>query len=274
MTPTTQSYQSMPGTIGAVLELDDLARLSDSPAALRGLREVLDQRLVVRIVSGKPVAAAALAAVALSLGEPARRGGPRMIPDYDFIEDFSAEAKHDDGRTRVPAFIETLHYDVFANGPAAYGVLHTRSVPAAAPMRFVDMRAVYAALPAATRDKLVGTTAPHYAPAAEAGAPYLRSEHPVAARHAGSAVAVLVLSNLRDTPLCGLPDAEGRALSTQLWQAVEASPARYQSVMRSNDVYVWDNIATVHDNPAFARSQARSIWFLNIERSGEIEALS
>jgi alpha-ketoglutarate-dependent taurine dioxygenase len=268
MNSATLNHRPEPGPIGTLLELDDLAELARAPGALDALRSALDERLVIRIVAQKPIDPAGIAFLTRALGEPALRGGPRMLPDYDFIQDFSAKAKHDDGRPRVPAFIERLHYDVFDNGPAAYGILHTRAVVDTAPMRFVDMRAVYAALPEAIRSMLTAVTAAHFS-----RDPSMRSMHPLAARHPRTGAAMLLLPNLRDSRLDGLPEVEGRALCAELWRLVEASPARYESVMRSNELYVWDNIATVHDNPAFPRNAERVIWFLNVARQDEIAAL-
>ena len=65
---------------------------------------------------------------------------------YVELRSFSAEARPDDGRPRIRAFIESLHGDVMANGPAAYGVHYSPLAPPTVPMHFVDMRAAYEAL--------------------------------------------------------------------------------------------------------------------------------
>jgi alpha-ketoglutarate-dependent taurine dioxygenase len=268
MNSATLNYRPAPGPIGTLLELDDLAELARAPGALDALRSALDERLVVRVVAQKPIEPEGIAFLTRALGEPALRGGPKMLPDYDFIQDFSVKAKHDDGRPRVPRFIESLHYDVSANGPVAYGILHTRVVVDTAPMRFVDMRAVYAALPDATRSMLTGVSAAY-----RSRDPSTRAMQPLAARHPRTGAALLLLPNLRDTRLDGLPEVEGRALCAKLWHMVEASSARYESVMRSNELYLWDNIAAVHDNPAFPRNAERVIWFLNVARQAELAVL-
>jgi hypothetical protein len=36
---------------------------------------------------------------------------------------------------------------------------------------------------------------------------------------------------------------------------------------------IWDNLACVHDNPAFPRDQARQTWFLNVLNDRPIEPL-
>jgi alpha-ketoglutarate-dependent taurine dioxygenase len=49
-----------------------------------------------------------------------------------------------------------------------------------------------------------------------------------------------------------------------LWATVETSPACYEHVLESGDLVIWDNIASVHDNPALPRDKDRVIWFLTI----------
>jgi len=269
-----QAYRDNETSIGAELELDDFAALANDPSALRELQATLDRRAVVRIASAAPIRAESIERLTRQLGEPAVRGAPSALPDYDFIQDFSSIAKHDDGRQRTPGFIESLHYDVFANGPAAYAVQVLHLAPPTVPMRFVDMRAVYTSLPDAIKTRLTHVRALHASRPPLDGSRAPVSRHPVAAKHPRTVTPILLLSNKRDSKLEGLPEDEGRALHAELWRIVETFGVRYESVMASNEIYVWDNIACVHDNPAFPRSQERRSWFFNILREGEIEALA
>ena len=49
-----------------------------------------------------------------------------------------------------------------------------------------------------------------------------------------------------------------------LWKRIETSPIDYAIPLRDRTLVVWDNIACVHDNPAFPRDRERAIWFLNV----------
>jgi alpha-ketoglutarate-dependent taurine dioxygenase len=44
--------------------------------------------------------------------------------------------------------------------------------------------------------------------------------------------------------------------------------------MHSNMLIVWDNIASLHDNPAFPRNQERSTWFFNVVNPRGLEPLT
>ncbi|WP_227699756.1 TauD/TfdA family dioxygenase, partial [Raoultella ornithinolytica] len=57
----------------------------------------------------------------------------------------------------------------------------------------------------------------------------------------------LFLSVRRDARIPGMAASESRALLTGLWDLVEASPHRWRSLVRGNDIFIWDNIGTVHD---------------------------
>jgi alpha-ketoglutarate-dependent taurine dioxygenase len=83
-----------------------------------------------------------------------------------------------------------------------------------------------------------------------------------------------LLPNRRDSRLEGLADDEGSALTMEVWQMAETSPARFEIAMHSNMLIVWDNIASLHDNPAFPRNQERSTWFFNIVNPRGIEPLT
>ena len=151
----TISFHDVDGPLGSHVEPRSLLDVSRDPAAMAGLRDALDRRVVVHMLLAEPARTEEIEAVVAMLGEPETRGrGPMMVPGSDMLVNFSAKARSDDGRPRTRAFIENLHCDVMANGPAAYGVHYSPVAPPTVPMRFVDMRAAYAALPRELRNKL------------------------------------------------------------------------------------------------------------------------
>ena len=69
----------------------------------------------------------------------------------------------------------------------------------------------------------------------------------------------------------GMDAAESSALTTALWTQLETLPAQYQVPLRDRTLVIWDNIACVHDNPAFPRDRDRETWFLNVLNERPIE---
>jgi taurine dioxygenase len=259
---------------GARWRVADLAALAGDPDALEGLRSLLDERLVVEIGLETPAKPENFVALQHFLGEPEyRRSGPMIVPGTDFLVDFSTEGKPDDGRPRAPAFIESLHYDTMANGPAAYGVHCSRLGQSAAPMRFVDMRAVYNDLSEATRAKLRGARTRHTA--RQRPPPELTpwSMQPLVIAHPRTGAPLLLLPNRRDSRIEGLEDPEGIALISALWEDVGSRPGVEINLM-PHTLVVWDNIACVHTNPAFPRDKDHSVWFFNVVNNGPIAALT
>jgi hypothetical protein len=271
----TVSYQDADGPLGAYLELRSLSNLISDPVAMSSLREALDRRVVVHVQLTEPARVAEIEAVVAMFGEPETRGrGPMMVPGSDILVNFSAKARPDDGRPRKRAFIESLHSDAMANGPAAYGVHYSPLAPPTVPMRFVDMRAAYAALPEALRDKLAPLRARHDARARTDGTATPWTMQPLIAKHPRTGRPLLLLPNRRDSRLEGMDAAESSALTTALWQEIESQPADYEVPLRDRTLVIWDNIACVHDNPAFPRDRDRETWFLNVLNDRAIEPLS
>jgi alpha-ketoglutarate-dependent taurine dioxygenase len=184
---------------------------------------------------------------------------------------FAAKARPDDGRPRKPAFIESLHRDVMANGPAAYGVHYSPLAPPTVPMRFVDMRAAYAALPEALRSQLARLRARHDARARLDGTPTPWTMQPLIVKHPRTGQPVLLLPNRRDSRLEGMDAAESSALTAMLWQQVESQAPHCEVPLRDRTLVLWDNIACVHDNPAFPRDRDRETWFLNVLHDRPLE---
>src|SRR5262245_32311892 len=252
MAPMTTWFRDVDGPLGAYAELPGLAGLSRDAAALASLRAVLDRRVVVHMQLGEPARIEEIEAIVATLGEPEFRGrSPMMVPGSEMLVNFSAKARPDDGRPRTPAFIESLHRDVMANGPAAYGVHYSQLAPPTVPMRFVDMRVAYDALPLELRSTLAPLRARHDARARMDGTPTPWTMQPLLAKHPRTGQPVLLLPNRRDSRLEGMDAAEASALTTELWKQLETLPARYQVPLRDRTLVIWDNIACVHDNPSF-----------------------
>ncbi|CAA9262083.1 MAG: Alpha-ketoglutarate-dependent taurine dioxygenase [uncultured Acidimicrobiales bacterium] len=277
MTITAESYRlHLPeGSVGAEVYADDLAALTADEGFCDKVQHLLGERGVVRVVSARPVTVEAVVAISHHLGYPKGpyEPGDKIVPGSGFIRDLGATAKGDDGRPRTPSYIETLHYDTAGSRPAAYSVLHSRDVPPpTAAQAWVDMRALYASLPAdlsalvTGRRALHGLLPPPNAPldAAPAFDGEKASRRPLVVAHWRTGEPVLYLPKHPDSTIEGLPEDEGRAVLADLWARAVASTARYEAEMRSNDLVIWDNLTTVHTNPAYARDRDRQVWFFVI----------
>ena len=88
--------------------------------------------------------------------------------------------------------------------------------------------------------------------------------HPLVVRNPNTGEPTLYLSVRRDAKIPGMDAGESLKLLTELWDIVEASPHRWRSLVRGNDILIWDNIGTVHDRPPFSAREPREVWFANL----------
>ena len=265
MRETNLRYEPHASTIGAALDLESLEVLTANPLALAGLLTMLDERGVVCIRTEQALEPGQLAAIERYFGTSATRGTCQpLVPGTDFLGDFSIGPKFDDGRPRRVAPTDFIHIDTMPNGPAAYGVHATLAGTSVAPMRFADMRAVYAGLAEAQKARIAGLRARHSVPELDDGTPAPWTMQPLAARHPRSGAALLLLPNRYRSWVEGLPDQEAADLIGQLWRITDAAPGCLELHLRPNTLIIWDNITCTHTNPGFARSLGRVVWFFNI----------
>ena len=271
MTDTAMTVRLRPG---ARLEIADPDRWVDDPQALTQFRELVDERLAVHVTLGRPISPAALAALGIALGQPTgpyadRPGG---LPGFGFISDLVEGPRAADTPERVPAWIEDLHFD----GDAAYTVqasLHGEPLSA---NRFVDMAAVYAELPNDMKRTVTGRMALH-GPLPPTNRPLAEARpldatrarrRPLVVRHPRTGRAVLRPPKHPQAYVEGLPEEEGRALVTELWDRARASPSSFEARLEPGQMLVWDNLGAAHTNPAFTERLGRRSWFFNLPGEG------
>jgi len=284
MTITAPDYRVRPSEtgVGLVLETADLAPLTADPAFLDDVQAWMDRRYVLHIRAERPLTPAAIEALAHRLGMAKGpyegRRGP--LKGFEFIGDFSAKGREDDGRARTPTFIESLHYDTYGSQPEAYAFSHTRLVPKGAPQLFVDMRAVYRDLPADLKSLVTGRNALHGKTPLPSqplsAAPKFEREkasiRPLVLAHWRTGEPLLFLPNHPGSIVDGLAETEGRELLHHLWDRTQRSSHRYISPMRSNDLVIWDNIGVTHTNPAYERGSDRTVWFFTVPSPHSLRA--
>jgi alpha-ketoglutarate-dependent taurine dioxygenase len=175
---------------------------------------------------------------------------------------------------RRPGLFETFHTDdTYTEHPAAATVLHARELPPSGggPTCFLDMRAAYALLDAATRTRLEGLRVAYahnndgaFPPRRAARGPadaLVAVSHPLVLIHPRAGTRALYLDLDRATHIEGLPIAEGRRLLQELQDHAEAHAPTCQHDWREHDVLVWDNASVQHKAGGnFRLGEPRLFW--------------
>lgn len=262
---------------GAVIAHDDVDALVAQPGFTDALAGLLAKHLVVRI-DAPPFEAKSLAAIATRLGPPSVNKGPRL-PGFDSIIQFESAGKVDVDPQKDRDAAQIMHHDSAGlTEPPAYAIVNTKTQPREPAWHsWIDMQAVYRDLPAAMKQRIDGLRCihPSYPEVVSAGVHRdlkdlpadVRDKgpaHPLVVRNPHTGAPSLFLSVRRDARIPGMAASESRALLTGLWDLVEASPHRWRSLVRGNDIFIWDNIGTVHDRPPFSAREARKVWFANL----------
>jgi alpha-ketoglutarate-dependent taurine dioxygenase len=266
-----------PGGFGAVIEHPDVDALVAQPGFIDALVALLAKHLVVRI-DAPPYEAKSLAAVAARLGPPSVNKGPRLA-GYDSIIHFNTPGKADADPQRDRDIAQVLHIDSAGLAePPAYAIVNTKSKPSQPAWHsWVNTQAVYRDLPAAMKARINGLRCihPSYPELVSVGVQRdlkaLPAEvrekgvsHPLVVRNPNTGEPALYLSVRRDAKIEGMDAAESLKLLTELWDIVEASQHRWRSLVRGNDILIWDNLGTVHDRPPFTSREPREVWFANL----------
>jgi taurine dioxygenase len=175
---------------------------------------------------------------------------------------------------RRPGLFETYHCDdTYTAEPAIATVLHARELPPSGggPTHFIDMRAAYQQLDAATREQISGLRV-RYAYNNEGAFPTRRSAHgpadvleevchPLVRTHPSAGTRSLFLDLDRARHVEGLPIDEGRALLQQLQDHAEARAPHCQHDWVDHDVLVWDNASVQHKAGGnFELGEPRRFW--------------
>jgi alpha-ketoglutarate-dependent taurine dioxygenase len=208
-----------------------------------------------------------------------RYAEPRQIIDSGFVMTDELRAKlagvHfgglDDER---PGLFETWHVDdTYTEEPAAATVLHARELPPSGggPTCFMDMRAAYAALDPATRERIAKLRVVYahnnedaFPPRRAARGPadvLVDVAHPLVRTHPVAGTRSLFLDLDRAKHVDGMPIAEGRALLQELQDFAEAKAPRCEHTWRDHDVLVWDNASVQHKAGGnFKVGEPRRFW--------------
>lgn len=155
--------------------------------------------------------------------------------------------------------------------PPKASMLYALEVPpAGGNTGFVNMYAVYEALPPQLKRRLEGLSLKHDGTYNSGG--YLRqglsavddpltspgAVHPLVCTHPESGRRVLYLGRRRNAYITGLPLAESESLLDELWSYAEREEFTWYNQWRVGDLVLWDNRCTMHRRDPFD-SQARRV---------------
>lgn len=156
----------------------------------------------------------------------------------------------------------------FKRIPAKYSLLHAHSVtPEGGQTQFVDMRAVYEALPAAMQQKLEGLVAEHsiFCSRAKLGFTEFSAEERAALPpvpqmvvrvHGGTGRKGLYLAS-HASHIIGWPVPDGRMLIHELTEFATQPQFVHQHTWAVGDLVMWDNSCTMHRGRPYDEAKYR-----------------
>jgi len=196
-------------------------------------------------------------------------------PDGEIIDPYSPRARISKGN-------ELFHADSSFNDlPSKWSILRGVIVtPERGETETIDMRAVYDALPLATKDRLDGLEAQHnyFHSRRKAGAevdessnplaPYMRSVQPVVRASASGRKALFVGAHTER--ILGLDEAESKALLEELVAFATQRHFIYAHSWRQGDILIWDNRCTLHRGTTYDyRHHKRDMRRATVNEAGE-----
>jgi alpha-ketoglutarate-dependent taurine dioxygenase len=203
----------------------------------------------------------------------------RQVIDSGYVVPEEQRAKPSDTATGGlddlrPGLFETYHVDdTYTEEPASATVLHARALPPSGggPTCFIDMRAAYRLLDAATRREIDELSVVYhfnnddaFPPRRAARGPadaLIEVTHPLVRTHPLARSESLYLDLDRAKHVAGLPIGEGRALLRRLQDHAESLAPACHHDWREHDVLVWDNASVQHKAGGnFKLGEPRRFW--------------
>ena len=182
----------------------------------------------------------------------------REIFDISNLDENGTVLETQDARVAYRLGNQLWHTDSsFRQRSATWSMLHARVIPpTGGDTEFADTRAVYDALPDATKNKLEGLIAEHsiwhsrarlggYTPTEEERTLRPPARHPLVRRHPGSGRNALYLAS-HASHIIGTPLQEGQALLRELIEFATQPQFVYRHRWRIGDLVIWDNRCTMH----------------------------
>ncbi|MGE0387401.1 MAG: TauD/TfdA dioxygenase family protein [Gammaproteobacteria bacterium] len=267
--------------IGADVEGIELARAAGDRQVMHEIREALSRHLVLRIrrQALTPDEAVRFTEYFGPLMDVRRPSPPAVhVPGYPGIQVLSngldAQGRRlGDGNTSAQIWhSDSGQWEV----PPGVVLFYCRTTADPAPAtKFLNMIAVYAALPEHLKARIANLRARHHMYSQSVDVDVHRNgrslpreqraagmPHPLVRRHLWTGQPILFLPTRRDSIIDGLADDEARALLTELWDFADAAPCQWSTALVPDDVVIWDNAASVHCREGWPAQQTRAMWHL------------
>ena len=191
-------------------------------------------------------------------------------------------ADPDSPRAKISKGNELFHADSSFNDlPSKWSMLRGVVVtPEGGETETIDMRAVYNALPQATKERIAGLRAEHnyFHSRRKAGAavdessnplaPYMRAEHPVVRTSASGRPTLFVGAHTER--IVGMDEAESQSLIAELLVFATQPRFVYAHKWRQGDILIWDNRCTLHRGTEYDyRHHKRDMRRATVNEAGE-----
>jgi alpha-ketoglutarate-dependent 2,4-dichlorophenoxyacetate dioxygenase len=217
-------------------------------------------------------------------GNKPHNGGRVAFGLYDVsnLNPDGSIADADSPRAKIAKGNELFHADSSFNDlPSKWSMLRGVIVtPEGGETETIDMRAVYEALPEATKERIAGVRARHnyFHSRRKAGAqvddatnplaPYMRAEHPLVRPSASGRPTLFVGAHTE--AIVGLDEAESTALIEELLAFATQPRFIYAHKWRQGDILIWDNRCTLHRGTQYDyRRYKRDMRRATINEAGE-----
>lgn len=263
----------------------DMRRPAD-PATVAEVVALMDRYAVCAVGHDRPLANNEQIAFSLLLGPMDRGKSPKIagtgiriphneIVDQSNLDQDGAIYAEGDRRLLFKRANRLWHTDMsFRQVRATYSLLAAHVVPPeGGNTEFIDMRAVYDALPVAMKTRLEGLVAEHsywYSRKLGGGPEPTETErvsrppahHPVVETCARTGRRSLYIAS-HVSGILGWPEGEARALIDELMAFATRPEFVYSHEWRVGDVVIWDNLTTLHratpfDDTRYKRDMRRA----------------
>ncbi len=199
-----------------------------------------------------------------------------LAPEIGVVSSEAADV-HGDGK-RLPQGTAWHTDHSFVARPPNATILYAVALPDhGGNTSFCDMRAAYASLPAATKNRIDGLRARHVYESSRTPKPMFKRSaeeiaatpdvvHPLVRTYPPTGEKALYLSTTRLEQIEGMAHTESDALIDELMAHATQPRFEYHHVWRMGDMVVWDNRCSMHHaNDDYPRGQKRLLHRLLIE---------
>ena len=267
-----------PGAVATGLDL----RVAADESTAAALRRAFDEHSIL-CIRGQHLSAEQLLSVATVFGTPKMQiNEQQAFPQVPQIALLSSDSVDVHGTRKRVIAGTTWHTDhSFTARPPAATLLYAVEIPErGGNTSFCNMRAAYAALPAATKARIAGLRAVHtYESSRSARKMRARSDavkaqtpdviHPLVRVHPPTGAPALYMSTTRLERIVGLEKSDSDALIDELLAHATQPQFLCDHVWQLGDVLIWDNRCTMHHaNADYALDARRCMQRILIE--GEV----